>query len=381
MKKSSTAVSDANDFQVGIDTVRAAMEYQVGVRVRMSRDAFTGHWLESPEVCSGIIVGPSYEGNFVAEARFDGETLPTFLTSSSLMLHETHARWRSSHIDPKRLHIDKCDAHAKHQNAFARAVQMHEALLDLGVDLSDKVILTLDGSGTNRVAGEVVMQQREIPKKMRPYTITLEMNPNVALAQRVGLGFGDAVQFTGGDASLSTKSMLVRGGVPTLEHLVLMPNRILSEPRKKQVVWLNLDYCGGCPKSHSVDTCASFMQAVLGHLPSLEMVTITMAKRNHKDLDATFDDMFPPPYGFRLHTVFTSNPRVICKMYVRVGEVVRHVAIPGSWWESPAPEWKSRTFDGVVMRESRAGWFDVYVAHDDQVYFMNADAVGKYAVR
>jgi hypothetical protein len=76
-------------------------------------------------------------------------------------------------------------------------------------------------------------------------------------------------------------ALLVRGGTPMLEHLILMRNRILSEEKKKQVVWLNLDYCGGCPKSHSVDICAPFMQSVLGHLPSLQPRVLLPYLRQH----------------------------------------------------------------------------------------------------
>ena len=361
-----------NDFQLGIETVRRAMDEHKGVRLRLPRTAFSGYWPDAPEECRGVLLGASHEGKFVAEALFEGDRTPTLLTSSSLMLYDTCAWWRNSHLDPARLHVDKCDANVKHTNAFARAVHMYETLLDAGISLEGTIVATLDGMGTNRMAGEKVLRDRGVPVKARPVTWTFERNADVALAQRVGLGFGDAVKFTGGDAHLSgKKSLLLHDGAPTLEHLVLTHNRILSEEDKRKIVCLNLDYCGGPPGD------ARVMQAVLAHLPSLHMVSVTMAKRNHKNLDV--DEHVPPPYGFRLHTTYTSNPRVVCKLYVRVPDVVRHVAIPGYWWKRPDPRWKHATFDGVVVERKGDGSHVVYVPHDDRVYDMSAGAVKEYA--
>ena len=102
-KKSWLHVKSTNDFQVGAPLVRTAMAGQCGVRIRMPRSAFCGHWPDAPDVCTGKILGPSHVVRFVAEALFDGETEPALLTSSSLMLQETHVMWRKPDVDASRL--------------------------------------------------------------------------------------------------------------------------------------------------------------------------------------------------------------------------------------------------------------------------------------
>lgn len=366
---------EVNDFQVGIDKVREAIGGQRGVRLHMPKSAFCGHWPDTAQTCTGKLIGPSYEGRFVAEALFDGDAAPTLLTSSSLMLTDTHVFWRKPHMDATALLRDKCATNAKHVHAMARARDMYSILLDLGIDLRDRIVLTLDGIGTNRVSGEDVLASLDACD--RPVTLTLEMNPDVALAQRIALGFGPHVRFTGADPTMSFRSRsLKHAGPPTIEDVLVTPcNTVLSEEEKRNVAWLNLDYCGGPPKNHSGD-CVRFMTRCLAHLPRVQMIAVTMARRNHPDLDETFDDYFPVPYGFSVKKTYTDNVRVVCKLYVRDRRVPRHLSIPGHWWRGV--ECKSAIFDGVVVaREGRI--HDVYVPVDALEYKMRSDAVAAYA--
>lgn len=363
-----------NDFQLGLEASREAMKYQSGVRIAMPRSAFSGHWLEAPEMCDGTILGPSHEGRFVAEALFKNESEPTLLTSSSLMLCDTKMRWRSPDIDAVTYHTLKVNSNPKHDHAFERAKEMMEEVIRRDIQLGDKFILTLDGMGTNRVAFEEVLES----SKQRPTILTLEMQADVALAQRVALGFGDKVLFTGGDSLFSAKNLFGSMSTPTAEHLLLKPNRILSDEIKEKTILLNLDYCGGPPKNHDSKS-ASFMERVIAQLPYLEMVAFTMARRNHGKLDETFDDYIPPPYGFTLWRTFLDNPRVVCKVYTRNHAVPRTLSIPGYWWAgTTAPAWKNKTFTGVLLGKPRAGVQRVYVPFDDEEYPMRVDAVKAY---
>ena len=160
--------------------------------------------------------------------------------------------------------------------------------------------------------------------------------------------------------------------------MVTPRNRVLTEEEKRRVVWLNLDYCGGPPKNHSVDDCAKFMKSFLTHLPHLYMVTVTIARRNHVQLDDTFGDYFPTPYGFTIQRTYADNARVLCKTYVRDRQLVRHVSIPGSWWCNAPPEWKKATFDGIIVGKEELR-YQVYVPVDAAVYQMRGDAVSAYA--
>lgn len=367
-----------NDFQLGIEDVREAIDGQHGVRIRMSKTAFCGHWPEATDVCVGKIVGSSREGRFVAEAIFDGDSEPTLLTSSSLMRVDTHVVWRKPHLTPTALLRKKCETNTKHVNAMGRASEMYETLCSLNLSLKGRIVLTLDGIGTNRVAGENVLDS--IAPSERPETLTLEMNADVAFAQRLGLGFGTRVRFTGADSAMAYRThSLTKTGPPTIENVLMTPrNAVLSDEEKRRVVWLNLDYCGGPPKNNSVDECGAFMQKCLAHLPHLHMITVTVARRNHADLDATFGDYFPTPHGFTVRRTYTDNARVVCKMYLRVPTMTRHVSIPGHWWRGASPAWKTKFFDGIVVA-SEGALHDVYVPVDDRTYQMRGDAVSAYA--
>ena len=345
----------------------------------MPKTAFCGHWPDAEDVCTGKLVGPSYEGRFVAEAKFDGESGTTLLTSSSLMLSGTHVVWRKPHMDAIALLRSKCDVDKKHRHAMFRAREMYTHLMSSGIDLGGRIVLTLDGMGTNRVSGDEVLES--LPPSQRPETLTLEMNPDVALAQRIALGFGGKVRFTGGDPVLSYRSpRLKTSGPPTIESVIVSShNRVLSDDEKRRVVWLNLDYCGGPPKNHSIDECAIFMRKCLAHLPHVHMVSVTMARRNHANLDDTFSDYFPTPYGFELQTTYTSNGRVVCNMYTRNSRITRHLSIPGHWWHDIRPSWRRTHFDGVVVGRQRNNMFTVYVPFDDLEYDMRADAIAAYA--
>lgn len=118
------------------------------------------------------------------------------------------------------------------------------------------------------------------------------------------------------------------------------------------------------------------MTACISHLFYLHMITVTIARRNHADLDETFDDMFPPPYGFVLTRVYTDNRRVLCKMYVRDTNIARHLTIPGRWWCGATDD--KTSYDGVVVSSS-GSMHDVYVPDDDRTYAMRGDAVSTYA--
>ena len=228
--------------------------------------------------------------------------------------------------------------------------------------------------GTNQVAIQEQMDAMNIPRTQRPSILTLEMCADVALAQRIGLGLGTRVRFTGGDATMKTCPMFPTTTPVGVEHLFLVDNQVLTADERRRVVWLNLDYCGGPLRSHD-SRCGERMMRVFARAPALRMITVTMARRNHADLEATFDEYVPIPYGFRLENVFYDNRRVICKMYVRDTSVVRNLAIPSHWWTGGTV---GRVHDGVVIARNGA-MHDVYVPDDDAVYTMRADAIACYA--
>ena len=367
-----------NDFQLGLETSREFMKSQVGVRLAMPRSAFSGYW-DAPEVCQGKILGPSYEGRFVAEALFDGESAPTRLTSSSLMLHETTVHWQSALMNASDFHNKKNQDHVKHQHAFERAKEMMgELIRRKQQELEQTYVLTLDGHGSNQTAFREVLLE-SLPMHQHPTVLTFEMKADVALAQRIAFGWDRDVQFTGGDPHFASKSLFGHSSTPTLEHLLIKENSLLPDSIKDKTVFLYMDYCGGPLHNHDSKS-SKFMERAVAHLPNLEMVAFTMARRNHGALDVTFDEYIPPPYGFRLWKTFTSNPRILCKVYARDYNVTRTLAIPGYWWGgSTASQWKHKTFTGILLDKPRKGMQRVYIPFDEDEYSIRIDAVKAYS--
>jgi len=366
--------SKTNDFQFGIEWVRRAMSHQKGVEIEIPKHAFNKKW-EGPDICKGHILSPSKDGKFVAIAKFEGEDYNTYLTSSSLMLCDSKAKWRdgffTAKLEQKRRMLD-----SKHKNAYQRSVDMIEELLrDKDFDLTGKNIVTLDGMGTNKLAYEKVLSDFDVPSTMHPRIITFELDSDVALAQRSALGSKDVFS-TNSDPFFSSKS-LFGGRIPKIEHILSLKNRVLTDEMKQEVVMLNLDYCGGPPLNHSPQKCSYFMETVIDNLPNLRIVAFTIARRGHKNLDSTFDDIVKPPYGFYLWKTYIDNVKVICKVYKRNNDV-RNLVIPGYWWKSSSKSLKKKTFSGIVRRRNGKLTYDVYVPYDKTTYSMRKDALQKY---
>lgn len=361
-------MSPLNDFQMGLETARRAMTEQKGVRVRIPRTAFKGHWRKAPKLCTGYVVGAARTGKFVARARFAGETDETLLTPSALMLAASQSKWRAV-ARFKAVRDARLAGASKHRNAVRRATDMMSALLDAGVPLAGKTVLTLDGIGTNRVGFTAALDARGVTR--RPEILTCEMDAAVALAQTVALGVpSEQVLFTGGDPALRGGAHATRA--VTVEDLITRPNALLSEDKKKRVVFLNLDYCGGPPAGRDL------MARVVDHLPALRAVAYTVAKRNHPDLARTFDVYIPPPYGFVLARTYTDNAHVLCKLYLRDARVPRALTIPGMWWKHVTAAERKRTYAGAVRRRVGPKTYAVYVPSDDREYVMRTDAVRAY---
>jgi hypothetical protein len=201
---------------------------------------------------------------------------------------------------------------------------------------TDDCIVTLDGVGNNRRAFKRVFAQEGLPC---PRIITCEREPVVALCQRIL--YGDNVILTGGNTQVRSKK---RGGchtTPLLEDVIVAKRLPLHSIRV-----LYLDYCGGPP--NAVD-----MKSVLSKLDRLVVYAATISRRQHPDLERTFEQYMPSMYGFQLRDVFLANRRVVCKMYARNAEP-RNVRIPGCFWLNCPAALRKRKFQGVMLDETTA---------------------------
>ena len=301
-----------NDFQEGIDVVRRRLESFIGKRVTMDKDdGFTGSW-SGPQRVSGSIVSVMHEGNFVASVQFDGEGVSS-LSSASLMLQTTQWGWDSVNVRDDAGHIPDGK---KYQLATCRAKQTIRQLVHLRgrFGLKDKTIVTLDGYGANRLSMEREMDSLNVPLSHRPSVITLELDPNVALAGALRFG-RQHVRFTAGDFRMQNK----RGHVCGIERAICLDGHgILTAREKATCVALYLDYCGSPP------TSLEFSQ-LIKKLPNIDVYGVTVAKRqpNKKfPCKRRLEKVAPPLCAFpRLATY--DHPRVVCDVYSKPLDTMR----------------------------------------------------------
>ena len=362
----------ANDFQMGRSLARELLAEQVGVEVDIPLAAINGHWDAPSDRFHATLLRPSHVDPFVAVALCD-DGLEIDLTAPLLMRADVRAGWRPVR-DALRAAAEAGFEHEKNAHATQRAVEIGAAVLRRGKggpDPAEDVWLTLDGNGTNRRGFAEAAAHSGVPP---PRVVTLEMDADVALAQR--LLYGADVLFTGGDASLRASGLLGGSGKGKVgaEHVLLRGD--LPDVDLSRVRLLYLDYCGG-PFGEADRNC---LADVFSRLPALTGVAVTMSKRQHADLLRTFDRYVPAPWGFREASTFLSNARVVCRLFLRDAEVPRRVAVPGWWWKHCPAGAKRKRFDGVVVgpREDGEGVVDVFFPADDACYGMRVEAVAHY---
>lgn len=302
-----------NDFQEGIEEVRARLASVVGCRIVMDRDdAFTGCW-NGPLHVRGLIEHVSHDGAYVAGIRFEGEDFITHVTSASFMLATTLWLWEQQCV--------RDDDHvlaegAKHERSMERAgFLMAQTTLLAGPQMAGKYIVGLDGNGENRRAYERALDAADVPLHQRPTVITVELNPNVALASALRFG-REHVRYSAGDFHMQCKKDHVCG---IERSILLQDNLVLSETEKANCIGLYLDYCGS-PQKH-IDFGALYEK-----LPSVAVVGITVAKRqSNLKLPCDVRRSLSAPDEGRLPLVRTyDHQRVVCDVYARPANRLLH---------------------------------------------------------
>lgn len=314
-----------NRFQLGIAAVRDLMRFQRGVQVQVPISAVSGwwNWPEDSFFCE--ILHETHEGAFVAEAICE-DGYPIDLTASMLMLVDTKVQWNPIPPDVVRCIVgDDCTDpcidpwRSEHFHAQARATAVVDAYVQLcGFSRAGDVIVTLDGRGNNRRGMERALEKARVARSDWPRIFTVEMDANVALAQR--LLYGDSVLYTGADAALRPWSLGDGATKLKLEHLFLKDNRVLPAAIFPDIRVVYFDYCGGPPGNRHPQRCAATMLSIVKKLPNLQVFAVTISKRQHPNLAATFDKYMPTPPGFQVADTFSDNALVICRMYVRIPE-------------------------------------------------------------
>jgi len=301
---SSAASGNTNAFQEGINEVRAAIRSLIGQRISCDKDdAFTELW-GGPQQVSGVIRTATTEDPFIAEVCFENEGLSP-LSAASFMLSTTRWEWADR---PRRDDSNPTPEGDKHERSMQRAYDLATMIAKrVGLlNMKGTYIVILDGNGENRRAIENAFDELCVPHTCRPVVITLELNPNVALASALRFG-RKHVRLTSGDFHMQ----MTKGQVCGVERAILLDGHsVLTDHEKDNCIGLYLDYCGSPCKMTD-------FARVYNRLPRLVGCAITVAKRqpNLNLPCARRRSMAAPPLErFELITTY-DHDKVLCDVY------------------------------------------------------------------
>jgi DNA-directed RNA polymerase subunit RPC12/RpoP len=299
-----------NQFQLNADTLEQLLNFQLGLSFSSNTSALACQWRNSNNEFyqfTGIIQTILREGDRVYLTGYCDDGVPFKFPPVFFLDLRTRVKWRKVPQFFYDMWVQELQS-SSHLNSMERASQLIDTYIATNTSSSKDVVLTLDGNGENRYA--MTQRLNEVQIGQRPKLYTVEMDPQVALANK--LMFGESIIFAGADPSLKTKSLL--GDKVLLEHLILKQNALLSDEMKKNVTCMYLDYCGGPPGNQTPDKCKTNLQLVCDQLPKLKYLGMTMSYRKHgKNLKYTIDTLIPS--AFASFKTFTNNKRVLCKLY------------------------------------------------------------------
>tara|TARA_B110000037_G_scaffold188509_1_gene220050 strand:+ start:6609 stop:8024 length:1416 start_codon:yes stop_codon:yes gene_type:complete len=233
---------------------------------------------------------------------------------------------------------------------------------------ANKVIVTLDGRGSNRRAMRSVFASKGDPC---PRIITFECDPVPALCQRIL--YGKDVVYTPGDPRVRSRRFNKAGNKskkkPLIEDVILQDqfgDMLGVDPDDVQLLYL--DYCGGPPAG--ID-----MVKVVSKFRNLLAYAGTVSTRRHPSLEETFQDHIPLLFGFKVEREYVSNKRVRCHVHVRT-EKPRSVSVPGWFWRDCPKYLKWKRFKGVMVTETTAS---VQTERGQEIITLNTKARKQFA--
>jgi hypothetical protein len=312
--KKSTLHQTRNQFQLGSEAIPSMMQYQAGLSFTMNTASLKGHWVnekgEYYDFTGTIDPICPVKGKLICGKCDQGVefTLPAV----SFLDDSTKIAWRKPPDEIMKQWLAELDSQ-DHIRSMKRAERMMEEYLhSCNCDPDPKdIALILDGNGENRRGMEKALENAGIPKSKWMSIITMEINPEVALVNKIM--FGECIVFTGADAGFYSKSLVSSkmSGVP-VEHLIEKSNDLLTDEMKKRVKIYYGDYCGGPAGNQKVAICKKAQARVMAQLPNCEVVGVTISHRQHAH---DFMHYVAIPNVFEEFACFTDNPRVKCKMF------------------------------------------------------------------
>ena len=160
------------------------------------------------------------------------------------------------------------------------------------------------------------------------------------------------------------------------------PNRRVTQEFRGNLVFLNLDYCGGILGGLDFEMTQRTLLALLARLPRLVVLCLTFGKRQRSGVKYDFGRYAPTPYGFRVVHTFadaSDNQRVVSRTFVRDFGIPRTLNVPGSMWywnqsKSASATLRLANYKCVVKSfEAQTGTYIMYCIDDhiDNIAFRN----------
>ena len=299
----------------------------VGVVLRTHTKFLSGEW-KNPEgklyefdatitcVRDSIYTATADDGEFcgfVVLARCEDGLMCKF-TPELLLNVDTQVTWNPPTPDFLAKHTHEITSDRENAESMKRAGEFAFLYVQAcGADPED-FIVTLDGNGENRLGMQARFEAMGIPKDRWPRILTIEMDPKVALNQR--LAFGNDVFYSKGDSEFT--GTRISKGKTLLEDLLANKNRIITDEMKLRVKAVYFDHCGGPPDSSNPKKCRqNFATKIFPQIRNKKVFGMTMSYRQHFKLGDTFEQYIAIPPNFSNVETFLNNRHVICKMYVQ----------------------------------------------------------------
>lgn len=316
-----------NIFQLRKAAVRTFMSFNLGVIFTMNTKALNEHWLDDFGKyydATYKITSVSHNQSFVASGVSANDMLPFEFGCAAFLDSRTTIRWNPLPTSIWKSWRAELASNPKYANSMARAREFMREYLRLCTCSASDIIVMLDGDGSNRMSCVDELLANKVPSQQWPKIIAFDMDPEVALANRMlfGAKFGhDSIVFTGSDPNFSSRTLLGRGHL--LEHLITKPNDLFTEDMKNRTRAVYFDYCGGPPGNQNPAKCRqNFEDNIFPRLPNLAVYAVTMSYRQHKTLQTEgITGFVPPPSSFRNVKSFTQNAHVLCQLFSLKGKV------------------------------------------------------------
>ena len=305
----------SNKFQLGDEALKSLILNNVGVKVKTHTKFLMGNWTNEEgnlHEFEATILGVECDPNgFMVVARGDDDIV-CHLSPEILLNAETHVMWQPPSSEFLANHIREITTDRENKESMRRAGEFAFLYVQTCTPNPDDLILTLDGNGENRLGFEARLKEMGIDEAQWPTIITIEVDPKVALAQR--LIFGDVVVYTGSDSAFVGPRFCK--GKTLMEDMIAGNNRILKDDMKARVKAVYFDYCGGPPGNANPHKCRqNFATKIFPMIRNIKVFGLTMSRRQHFKLETTFEQYIAVPFNFAAVETFLDNKHVVCKMY------------------------------------------------------------------